>query len=1039
MIMTTCISESTVSQPLSELQLPKHVQPIVELFQIKIEGSIEEIEKQCIKALLNSFKTHQMTSISSCNLEHLEKLKDVAHKTLLIYSLKPGYEGLATFLIRNEVAIHDSDIFGNTPLHYAAKRNATQHIPSLLEHYGFVPLNQAKEAPLHISIKKGRYEALSCFLDRGKKILIPLKEEGITWTPLALAVKYGKQKCVDRLLDKELLSQLDDNLLFKEVGGIGTLLHVAVQYQHPEILEYLLYSKKVIDCLKAKENSFKKLIERKNSDGLTPLALAAKLGDVISIRLLHEKGAFLDTKDYYQYCPIHHAVQEKQYEAVKLLVMLGADSKAGDYEAKTPLEMIRNDTSKKGKSICGFLSSALSMKKDFIVELHQRMPENYVFKGGGPKGIAYAGVIRYMWEKGILPLVKRYAGTSAGSFPVILLSIATPPGEIIDLVKTTNILDYLDPPGNKNNLIDLFNSKVDGVGSALKTIWNLLKSIRSTKEILLKPLETLKKLYNLTGICEGEAFRKWAEERVKKMTGIDYCTYGELRRAIDIEGKPYKHFSIFGTRLQDEKDKSCSVKFSTEDPECDNIIISDTWRISMSIPGVFRPHVIHAKENGKRVAKPHLGQFVDGGMLNNLPMETFDYKGYKASEVLGEKGAFPVFNKRTVGFDLCSDEEEEKKDPEQVKTVIDLLKCLAHVYMEAEGNIRRLNPYASSRIAKINVGKVGLLSFDINDQGKNIIDQSGYKSIKDHFETSIFQATQSSSANTLLKADKGFIAIPPALPPQSFDGREKHLKSLEAFCLPQSWTPKSKTAVALLNEKELDKKEIALAFAHAHVEDFSILKLINCETEESLIQGYRELADILHIYWKENSIQDLHKELETTSFTEKGQEKPWLLLLENVTLTTSEIISALPKNGGVVLILSNARGIWKDEVFFETQIGQKEKLPANIIPGLTIQATCVSESCKKVTWIQKGIGEFSLGEVIFELAGTKCQSCQKAVVKITNLGLFDCKYDLKGIQTIPNQHKVEKTNVIAEKKFTLLLENDKSVWASLNITTKNRK
>ena len=41
--------------------------------------------------------------------------------------------------------------------------------------------------------------------------------------------------------------------------------------------------------------------------------------------------------------------------------------------------------------------------------------ENLVFKGGGVLGIAYAGAIESLEEKGLLKNIKRVAGTSAGS------------------------------------------------------------------------------------------------------------------------------------------------------------------------------------------------------------------------------------------------------------------------------------------------------------------------------------------------------------------------------------------------------------------------------------------------------------------------------------------------------------------------------------------------------------------------------------------------------------------------------------------------
>jgi ankyrin repeat protein/predicted acylesterase/phospholipase RssA len=891
-------------------EIPEHVSHIVKIFKMVIDEDLDTLEQRCIKTIISSFKTHQLTLISSCSSIHLDKLKDLSHKTLMIHAIKPGHEVLVTYLIKNEIGIHVPDKLGNVPLHYAVRKGAIESIPLLLNHSGFNCVNHAGETPLHVGIKAGRHQAVFCLLERGKNILIPLLEDGIKFTPLALAIKYGQKECADLLLNKDLL--------FQEVGAIGTLLHVAVQYHQPEMVEYLLYSKKVMECLKEKENSFKELIEKKNSDGMTPLNLAAQLGDIISIQLLFEKGASLETEDLYKCRPIHHAVQARQYETVQLLTMLGAKTKVFDHEGKTPIEMVRHDTTSIGRSICGFLSAALWTKNDFKVDLHQRIAENFVFKGGGAKGAAYGGVVRYLGEKGILPLIKRAAGSSAGAFPVVFLGLGASPIKIEELLMKTNMVDYLDPPCSKDSLLDLLHTKVDGISSSLKAIWHLLKSLRSTKDILLHPLETLKKLRDLTGVCEGEAFRKWAEQQTLEMSGIEYLTFGEMRKAIELQSKPYKHITIFGTRLQSQKEKSCIFKFSSEDPECDNIIISDAWRISMSVPGAFRPHTIHVKENGQRLDRPDLGQFVDGGVLNNKPMETYDYKGYQSREDLGERKSFPVFNKRTVGFDLCSS-TDEVIDIHEVKTVFDLLKCLVSTYMEAEENIRRLNPWASSRIIKINIGTVKLLDLDMSDEQKEILIQSGYEATKEYFDKSIFQANQSSTSSTLLKAYKGYISIPPLSSEPSFEGKEELFGQIKNFCLPNVWTPKHNTPLALLTESKIDKRETALAFTHRHVDHFSIIKLIDCETEASLTQGYQELAEILHMSpKKETLVADINRELEIHTFTEKEQAKPWLLIFDRVNPDVVEKMP-LPKNGGAILaIYSGQKSIWpKDGVVFE--------------------------------------------------------------------------------------------------------------------------
>jgi ankyrin repeat protein len=226
--MISSVQENTnTSSSTHPVEIPEHVHHLVKLFKISTDGEPSTLEKRCIKGIVASFKTDQLTHISSCNKMHLTKLKDLSNKTLMIHAMKPGNENLVTYLIKNDIGTHDRDKHGNTPLHYAVKRNAIELIPQLY-HSGFGCVNNAGETPLHVGIKAGKYQAVATLLERSKGTHIPLKEEGITFTPLALAVKYGQKECADLLLNKDLL--------FQDVGAVGTLLHVAVQYHQPEMV-----------------------------------------------------------------------------------------------------------------------------------------------------------------------------------------------------------------------------------------------------------------------------------------------------------------------------------------------------------------------------------------------------------------------------------------------------------------------------------------------------------------------------------------------------------------------------------------------------------------------------------------------------------------------------------------------------------------------------------------------------------------------------------------------------------------------------------
>src|SRR5690349_10381956 len=57
-----------------------------------------------------------------------------------------------------------------------------------------------------------------------------------------------------------------------------------------------------------------------------------------------------------------------------------------------------------------------------------------VFEGAGIRGIAYAGVIEVLEQKGRLPGVRQVGGTSAGAITALMLSIGYNATEIRDII-----------------------------------------------------------------------------------------------------------------------------------------------------------------------------------------------------------------------------------------------------------------------------------------------------------------------------------------------------------------------------------------------------------------------------------------------------------------------------------------------------------------------------------------------------------------------------------------------------------------------------
>jgi NTE family protein len=188
--------------------------------------------------------------------------------------------------------------------------------------------------------------------------------------------------------------------------------------------------------------------------------------------------------------------------------------------------------------------------------------ENLVFKGGGVLGIAYAGAIEVLEDKGIVQNIKRVAGTSAGSIIATLIAFKFDSKEIKKILQETNFKDFEDH-------------------------WDPLRMATSY------------------GIYKGDFLLNWAKKIIKKKTGSENTTFGEL------EQNGFLDLRIFATDLTSVSVKEFSGK---ETPE---VIIAEAVRASMSIPLVFT-----AWNFTNNVPDDHL--YVDGGVLHNYPITTFE-------------------------------------------------------------------------------------------------------------------------------------------------------------------------------------------------------------------------------------------------------------------------------------------------------------------------------------------------------------------------------------------------------------------------------
>ncbi|XP_078585904.1 uncharacterized protein LOC144867709 [Branchiostoma floridae x Branchiostoma japonicum] len=221
--------------------------------------------------------------------------------------------------------------------------------------------------------------------------------------------------------------------------------------------------------------------------------------------------------------------------------------------------------------------------------------ENLVLKGGGAKGIAYIGACQVLDEAGILPNIKRFAGTSAGAITATLLAIGMSPQEMLEELSKKNLMDLLDPPVKKGwfGFLDRF-PHIPGVPSWLTVDMMSMAMAAVTGR----------------GVCEGEEFLNWfgdiLDRNLKRLhpgkIGLNKdITFEQLYHTLGTELCIVAYNMVFGNETYFHVKTTPMMK------------ILDTVRMSMSIPVAFKPY--------ERI--PGF-TFIDGGLAANYPIWAFD-------------------------------------------------------------------------------------------------------------------------------------------------------------------------------------------------------------------------------------------------------------------------------------------------------------------------------------------------------------------------------------------------------------------------------
>lgn len=247
--------------------------------------------------------------------------RDNDGETPLHYAAGFGRKDVAELLLAHRAVVDAKDNDGWTPLHFAAQQGHADLAELLLAHNADVNAkNNDGDTPLHMAGGQG-YKKLAELLLAHKAAVDAQDKEG--WTPMQIAVGNGHNDVV------ELLRQHGGHDS-RPVGEVATTIDTTIREAN---------QRGNLAVLQALVKDMPYMVLTKDSDGRTPLHLAAGSGFTEVAEFWLANKAEVNAKDNSGKTPLHLAVFGDYKGVVELLLAHGASVDPKDNTGMTPLHL----------------------------------------------------------------------------------------------------------------------------------------------------------------------------------------------------------------------------------------------------------------------------------------------------------------------------------------------------------------------------------------------------------------------------------------------------------------------------------------------------------------------------------------------------------------------------------------------------------------------------------------------------------------------------------------------------------------------------